>query len=321
MHIACPPGQSVQAVFPAPAGMTALDVEWDRPDGTSVTMADLAVVGAPTPQPPNVLAGGGALTAQQTPDTLTVSNAVQQWVFSNQSGQLTSWRVGGKDRLSGGLELNLGQGKAGQWKGYFADTQTPFLQNAQVRTQPQPDGRMQVTSSCSVLTGPGGTLLGTLETTYDLGPQASVDVHWRLHWAAPSVKLWEAGLTVPLPATDAQMRWWRDSYFTAYPAGHLGEPTGTCQAGSTLFRASKRGLHWMTLTDPSGAGLALLNDGGPLIARAQPDLSGSGITLFASEEVAGPTELSWSWVAEHDILAAPAAPLTGSFSLHAVGSE
>ena len=115
------------------------------------------------------------------------------------------------------------------------------------------------------------------------------------------------------------MRWWRDSFFTAYPAGHLGEPTGTSRAGDTLFRSSKRGLHWMTLTDPSGAGLTLLEADTPLTARAQPGVQ--GLTLLASEEVAGPQDFSGSWVSEHDIRAVPGKPLSGAFILRATGNQ
>ena len=86
-----------------------------------------------------------------------------------------------------------------------------------------------------------------------------------------------------------QMAWQRDSYFTDYPAGHLGEPSGTCKAGDVSFRASKRGLHWLTLTNAAGAGLALLPQDLPLTARADPGLEGT--TLFASREVAGPLGL------------------------------
>ena len=113
------------------------------------------------------------------------------------------------------------------------------------------------------------------------------------------------------------MKWFRDSYFTAYPAGHLGEPLGTSHAGDTLFRSSKRGLHWMMLTDASGAGLALLAADTPLIARAAPGTEGT--TLFASREVSGPRGLSGSWVADHNIRAAKGQPLSGGFLLRAVG--
>ena len=111
--------------------------------------------------------------------------------------------------------------------------------------------------------------------------------------------LWEEGVKFSVPAGLTRMAWQRDSYFTDYPAGHLGEPSGTAQAGDTLFRASKRGLHWLTLSDSSGAGLALLPTDVPLVGRA--DATAAGTTLFASREVAGPHGLSGSWVDDHAI--------------------
>ena len=113
-----------------------------------------------------------------------------------------------------------------------------------------------------------------------------------------------------------RMAWQRDSYFTDYPAGHLGEPSGTARAGDILFRASKRGLHWLTLSDPSGAGLALLPTDVPLVGRA--GTSATGTTLFASREVAGPHGLSGAWVADHAIHAVKGKPLSGSFILRAL---
>ena len=57
LHVACAPMQSVTASFPAPAGMTALRLEFLHPDGTSVIAFNLAVDGVPLPAAP---AGAGA---------------------------------------------------------------------------------------------------------------------------------------------------------------------------------------------------------------------------------------------------------------------
>ena len=112
------------------------------------------------------------------------------------------------------------------------------------------------------------------------------------------------------------MAWWRDSFFTAYPSGHIGEPTGTAHAGDMLFRASKRGLHWLTLTDKAGFGIALLQSGTPLVAHAAS--SPQGISLLASEELAVPHEFDGVWVDEHDIPALKSKPISGSFILRAI---
>ena len=112
------------------------------------------------------------------------------------------------------------------------------------------------------------------------------------------------------------MKWHRDSYFLDYPAGHLGEPTGTSKAGEVLFRASKRDLHWLTLTDASGFGVALLPQGRSLIGRANP--GSESTTLFASTEVANRRGLSGSWVDDHNIDVKKGEPMTGAFLLRAI---
>jgi beta-galactosidase len=316
-RVACAPMQSVQASFPAPAGMTALRLEFDHADGTNVTGANLTVEGAPAPAPPAALAGGGALTAQDGPDTLRVSSALQDVVFDKHTGAIQSWHVGGHERLTGGPIVNLGEGKVSGERDYYQAAQPPVTADAVVTAQPQPEGGMRVFVTSRVLAQAGGTPLGGLACTYDIQPTAEIAVQWSLDWTAPDTDLWEAGLKLTVPSADSQMKWSRDSYFTAYPAGHVGEPIGTCRAGDTLFRSSKRSLHWMTLTGPGEVGLALLAADTPLVARAAPGTSGA--TLFASREVAGPRGLSGSWVADHSIRAAKNKPLTGSFLLRAVG--
>lgn len=124
-------------------------------------------------------------------------------------------------------------------------------------------------------------------------------VAWRLNGTAPDTALWEQGVTLKVPAGMTRMRWQRDSYFADYPAGHLGEPSGSCLVGDPRFRASKQGLNWMTLTDDSGVGIAWLPTSTPLIGRA--DSSISDITLRVSREVAGPRGLIGIWVQDHVI--------------------
>ncbi len=110
-----------------------------------------------------------------------------------------------------------------------------------------------------------------------------------------------------------------DSFFTDYPAGHLGEPSGTARAGDALFRASKRGLHWMSLADGNGFGVALLPADLPLVGRA--GTGAASTTLFASREVAGPHGLSGSWVEDHAIHAVKGKSLSGALTLRAFGQS
>jgi beta-galactosidase len=315
-HFACPPSGGIQANFPAPNGMTALRLEFDHADGTSVTSARLAVAGTPPPAPPSAMAVSDALTVQDSADALTVAGISQQAVFDKTSGLLRSWRVKGRDVLTGGPMLNLGPVREKGPKGYYASPQPPSLRDVTIVAQPQPDRSVRVVVTGSVHGDAVSQSPGTLTCTYDLYPDAEVVVHWTLDWTAAPTKLLEAGMTMTLPPADRRMQWWRDSYFTDYPPGHIGEPTGTCGPGDVSFRASKRGLHWLTLTDTTGTGLTLLAADAPLIGRAGAGADG-GLTLFASREASLPKDLSTEWVAAHDINAVPGKPLSGNFRLRA----
>ena len=314
-HIACGPLQSVSASFPAPAGMTALRLEFLHPDGASVIAFNLSVEGVPLPAAPVAMASGGTLTTQNGPDTLTIGSSVQQIAFDTHAGTFRFWRVHGRDVLLGGPILNLGEAKAGSERGMYRSKQPPVTTDARVVATPGADGAAHVVVTSTVLAAAGGSTLGTLTTTYDLKPDAEIRIAWTLHWAAPDIDLWEEGVRFTLPAGMTRMAWQRDSYFTDYPVGHVGEPSGTARAGDTLFRASKRCLHWMTLLDSSGVGLALLPADVPLVGRA--DTTTTGTILFASREVAGPHGLSGSWVADHAIHAVKGQTLSGAFTLRA----
>ena len=315
-RIPCVPGGSVTAHFPAPADMTVLRLEFDRADGVALTLARLDVAGAPAPMPPIAAAAGGPLDIRGDGTFTQVSNAPVQVAFDVQAGTIHSWRVWGRDILAGGLALNLGESRAGNVKGYYHAAQPPVLGGTLVTTDNRADGSARFVVTAPVQASAGGQTLGTLACTYDILPTGDIVVHWTLNWTAPQTNLWEVGMKLAAPAADTHLNWLRDSFFSVYPAGHLGEPTGTAVAGSTLGRASKRGLHWMTLTDTSGTGLALLEDGSPLVGRAQ---TGDGATtLFASREVAVSKEFSGTWVSDHDIVAAPGKPISGGFTLRAV---
>ncbi len=313
----CGPMQSVTATVPAPAGTTAVRLEFLHPDGSSVIAYNLAVAGVPLPAAPPALTAGAALTTQNDAGTLTVTNALQQLVFNKQTGAIQTWRVRGQDRLSGGPQLNLGEGKIEDDRDFYAAKQPSVLTGAQVSAAPGASGAVRVTVTGTAQAAAGGPALGMLTTTYDVMPDAQMTVGWTLNWTAADTLLWEQGMTLAVPTSLNRMTWQRDSYFTDYPAGHIGEPSGTAGPDDLLFRASKRGLHWLTLTDSMGRGLALMPSADtPLVGRA--DAAADGTTLFASREVAADTGLSGSWVSEHVTHAVKGKSLSGTFTLRAI---
>jgi beta-galactosidase len=317
LHIACPPLQSVQAMFPAPAGITELRLEFDHADGTEIVADNLTVDGTPEATPPVAIAAGAALTTTDAPDTMTVANDISSVTFDKHSGEIQSWTVRGKAIVTGGPVLNLGEAKASGEKNAYEAPQPPATTNSTVTAGPANNGVISVVSKSTVLTGPAGTPLGTLKAVYDIQPDAEITVTWTMNWTAPDISLWEEGLKFSVPATSTQVSWLRDSFFTDYPVGHIGEPSGTAASTDVSFRASKRNVHWFTLTDSANNGLVVLPVAGtPLVTRA--NTSPTGTTLFTSTQVAGPWDFSGVWVSDHDIHAGVGKPLGGSFILRAI---
>lgn len=318
LHINCAPLQSVEATFPAPAGMTALRLEFIHPDGRQIMSANLPVQGVIANQAPAAMGGGVSLSTQDGPDTLRVFNGLQSIVFDKNTGLIRSWRVGNRSVLVGGPVVNLGESKEGNEQDYFKATKPPVTGDAKVTAASGLGNLVRVSVESQVRNGATHSSLGTLTCTYDIAPNAEMRVGWQLNWTAPDARLWESGLKLSVASDLSTMRWSRDAYFLDYPAGHLGEPQGTCRAGDVLFRASKRNLHWLSLTNAAGFGVALLPENQSLVSRANPGEAST--TLFASREVAGVRGLSGSWVDNHNIDAKKGQSLTGDFILRAIGN-
>lgn len=322
-EIACGPMQTVTASFPAPEGMTALRLEFTRADGGSIIAYNLTTEGAPRPEAPAALAAGGALTVQDGPETIAVRNAIQQITFDKQTGSVRSWRVNGKDVLTGGPVLNLGESKGknrgGDDNGIYRAPQPPATTDVQLVATPVSGGAIRVAVKSTALTGEGGSELGKLVATYEIKPNAEIAVTWALDWTGDETRLWEEGLKFTVAKGLNQMKWDREAFFTDYPAGHLGEPSGSAKAGDVSFRASKRSLRWLTLGDGAGAGLALLPAEGPLLARA--DATPTGVELIASREAAGDYGLTRQWVDNHAIYAKKGKKLSGAFTLRATSGK
>ena len=119
--------------------------------------------------------------------------------------------------------------------------------------------------------GGSNEILGDLTIDYTIQPSAEMTVQWKFEWSGADKDLWEIGLCLPVAAGDDRQSWSRDSYFTAYPKGHIGAPSGACGPSEVAFRSSKRSLHFLTLTNASGAGIALIAAHDPLIGRARSD--------------------------------------------------
>ena len=318
IKINCAPLQNVTANFPMVAGATMLRLDFVRADGSSVVAANLPVAGAPAVAAPAAMKAGNVVFAVEGANGLRVGNSAQEIVFDQASGAIRSWRVGKNTLLNGGPILNLGELKGGNENGYFQAKTPPTTGNAHISTAPGINGALRVHVVSDVKNGDDGAMLGALNCVYDVASNSEMRVSWTLDWTAPDTRLWEAGLKFAVPTNFGKMRWSRESYFLDYPAGHIGEPMGTATANDVQFRASKRALHWLTLTNATGAGVALLPQDDHLVGRA--DVGQGGNVLLASHEVAGPRGLSGSWTDDHAINAKQGGSLSGSFALRALGA-
>ncbi len=137
LHIACAPMRSVQATFPAPGGMTALRLDFDHPDGSSVVAANLAVDGFTCSRRAGGYGGRAARSRRQTAQTRwKVASDLQEIVFDKHTGTIQSWRVHGRDMLTGGPVLNLGEAKESGEKSVYRAKQPPVTDSAQVTASP-----------------------------------------------------------------------------------------------------------------------------------------------------------------------------------------
>jgi beta-galactosidase/beta-glucuronidase len=317
--VECAPLQSITVSFPAPIGMTSLQITFSKPAGDLITGAVLKVAGAPDPQPPVYAGPSGGNLAVKPGDAPTISNGDMEVDFDAQTGQMSHWTFRHQDLVSGVSQFNLGQAVPNDddhLKEFIKPGQTLSLDNAKWTTTDNSDNSIDAVSTADVSLSKLNGKVGTLTTTYTVRPDAQIAVHWEFHWTGAKMKTWEIGEKLQLPATLSNLAWLRDSVFSYYPPDHLGAPSGHCGTDDLRFRASKRGLHWLTLTDSSGVGLALQSIDTPLLGRA--DTMPGGTALFASLKEAGPQDFSGSWVDGETVILDPAKPISGDYLLRPV---
>jgi beta-galactosidase/beta-glucuronidase len=315
LKVACPPCAQVLASVPAPKGLTALRLEFTHPDGRSIISAVLPVHGAPPPKAPAPLAKGTALTHTETAETDTISNDISSVVFDHATGQLRSWTVRGQQMIAGGPIMTFGESKRWDEKqGFIYSPKPPTSGKAKVTVAKRWDA-VRVTTTNELRCGAKEQHRSYLVCDYDIQPDATIAVQWRLIWDTANVQAWDLGMKWLLPKTFASMSWSRGNTFAAdYPPGHIGAPQGTCEEKDVAFRASKRDLNWLSVTDGSMA-LTVRPDGVPLVGRCRPE--GGAIQLIISREVAGPKDFSGSYVSEHEIHLMKDVSYIGRFILQA----
>ena len=314
-HISARPRSTVDAKFPATAGMDTLRLEFIHPDGRSVYATRLHTRGYQGPAAPAALAAAGPVVLKDADQSVVVDAAGTQLTLDKRTGQIASWRSGTQDVLLGGPVLNLGDavpaaaggvGPGGRGRGAAPVNGTPEWRNVAVKAA-KDGANAKIAVDADVYLAGANDLKARLSYTLTISPDAQAAVAWNLAWKSADATAREAGLKFLLPAGDTTMSWFSDSLFTDYPADHIDNPSGSVTAKDRLFTAFKRNIHWVSLAG-AGTGLVTLSADKPLHTHAAVD--GKGVWLFTSEGIAS----TGRDVTGDDIRLTQATPLSGAFT-------
>jgi hypothetical protein len=169
------------------------------------------------------------------------------------------------------------------------------------------NARLEVTSD--VYLAGSDELKAQLAYTLTIGPDAQADLSWKLAWKAAAISAREAGLKFLLPSATDRMSWFSDSFWTEYPAGHIGSPQGSVTSKDIAFNSSRRDLHWVSLSGAGDRSLVALAGASPLHAHAAAGDNGTLLSLSSGIASTGRD------VTGDDIRLTPATPLAGGFRL------
>jgi beta-galactosidase len=325
VHVACPPGGTVDATFPASEGMDALSLEFVHPDGRSIYTAKLHAEGMPLPAPPAApaVAAGATPRLEQTAAAVTVAITGDTLSVDRTTGRATFTPTGATAPLWSGPTLNVGEHRVDD--GAHLDRRgAPWLFSKQPPQLLHPDvsavssgdhATITVVGDVALAESPAATL-GRLTFTLDVRADGTTDVRYELAWTSAPANAWELGMTFALPARYDHLGWYRDAQWTAYPPDHIGAVTGRVDAADVSFRSTKRDAVWATLTDGAGDGVAVLRTSTPLHVRA--NATDGGTTLFASSAVATPRDFSSGYLDRYRIRFEKGQSKAGAFTLRGV---
>ena len=216
-RIAAKPRSSVDASFPATAGMDTLRLEFFHPDGRSVYVTRLHTKAYQGPAAPAALPAGGPVRISDTNQNVTVQTAGTRLVVDKRTGQITSWRAGDQDIVLGGPVLSLGDtpaggrrgggggggggGRGGRGPAMVSTAQAPQCSNTVVTASMNGD-HAKITVTADVYLAETNELKAQLTYTLDISPNAQANVTWNLAWKAAEATAREAGLKFLLPASN-----------------------------------------------------------------------------------------------------------------------
>jgi beta-galactosidase/beta-glucuronidase len=321
-HIAAKPRTSVEAKFPAPAGMDTLRVEFFHPDGRSVYVARLHTKDYQGPAAPAAMAAKGPVHLSEIAQNVVVDASGTQIVFDKHTGQIAAWSAGSRPILLGGPILNLGDppaasrrggaggggGRRGRGGPTFVNTTQPPQSSNTVVTAKMEGQNAHIVVTSDVFLADTNELKGQFTCTYDIAPDAQTDVHWTLAWKTADVSAREAGLKLLLPSSIDRMAWYTDTVWTEYPPGHPDAPLGSSGSREAGFGTARPDVHWLSLSGSGNSTLVALADGQPLHTHGR--VENNGVTLYLSSALAATGDTP-----ENGVRLTQATPITGGFRL------
>jgi beta-galactosidase len=322
--VAAKPGATVDASFPATAGMDTLRLEFIHPDGRSVYTARLHVKGYQGPPAPAALAAAGPVRLSETGQNVVVETAGTRLVIDKSTGQIASWRAGARDIVLAGPILNLGESIPGAAPrpGGRGTPPPPTITSAQAPQYRNPvvtakmDGaNARIDVAAGVYLAGSDELKGQLNYALVIGPDAQADLSWNLSWKAADAIAREAGLKFLLPAATDRMTWFADSFWTETPADHIGNPHGSITSKDATFNSSRRDIHWVALSGAGNNGLVALSAEKPLHTHAAAGDNGTMLSLSSAIASTGRD------VTGDSIRLTQGTPLTGGFRLRAAAGS
>jgi len=320
-HIACQPRSSVNATFPAMAGMDTLRIEFIHPDGRSIYAARLRVKGFQPPPPPP-LPTGGTVTCHEKDRQLQITTGGTFLVLDEQAGTIQSWGPAEHPVLLGSPILNLGEARVTHGehgaRDFISSSRPPLLKNAIVSANSIGDS-VAVSVKCSVLMAGDSQPRGEFAYTLAVHPGAQADLAWSLKWTARRANAWELGLKLPLSSGLDQMAWSRQGLWTEYPPGYIGQADGSVKADDISFASTKRDVRWVSMTGSGTFGLAALAGDQPLHVRAHHD--NDQTVLFLSSAISPPYDFSTNLLPSNEIHLIPGQTFSGGCHLRLIGAR
>jgi hypothetical protein len=196
-------------------------------------------------------------------------------------------------------------------KGYASAESVQIQTNPEIKITSGNANLSENVTEIFKLMSSNGSSLGTQTINMAILPNAQIAVKWSIVWTVPMTHAFASGISMTLPLLATKMNWSKDSTLADYPPN---SPYAT--SGSSVLRAGAlRHVKWISFSDKSKHGVAVISDGAPLIANV--NMSANPPVLYADTHEAVDCELSSSWVTDQDVILTPGKTISGGFVLRA----